>query len=307
MKETSVIIDTDPGSDDIFAIFLANSNPRLKIEGLTIVAGNVKAELTFENGLAIRDFLKIDAEVAFGAKRPLCINQRLGSFLHGDRGLGKFQIPTPHGKASQDYAWDFLYKKVKQRPGEIAVIALGPLTNLAFAILKYPQITHFIKEIILMGGSTTYGNRSAYSEFNIWADPHSADIVFKSGIPIKMLGLNVTNQSAIPYDQMNRLYTFESRESKAIQEVFWYYEEYFRGMNLPGIVIHDAVAVAAAIDPQMITWEKCSIKVETEGELESGRTVAYHGKSNHVEAGIKIDQNSFMELCENMMKFYALQ
>lgn len=304
MKGKSVIIDTDPGSDDIFAIFLANSSSLLEIEGLTIVAGNVKAELTFENGLAIRDFLNMKAEVAFGAKKPLCIAQRLGSFLHGDRGLGKFQIPEPKKKESREYAWDFLYEKAEKKPGELTIIALGPLTNLALAILKYPEFKFLIKEIIMMGGSASYGNRSAYSEFNIWADPHSADIVFRSGIPIKMLGLNVTNQSAIPFDQMNRLYALESKESKAIKEVFWYYEEYFRKMNIPGIVIHDAVAVAAAIDPGLITWERYSVEVETEGNLENGRTLVYHGENDQVEVGMKIDRDRFIEKCEKMMKYY---
>ena len=186
----------------------------------------------------------------------------------------------------------------------MTVIALGPLTNLALTILKYPQVKDKIKEIVMMGGSASYGNRSAYSEFNIWADPHSADIVFRSGIPVKMLGLNVTNESAIPFDQMKRLYQLESRESKAIREVFWYYDEYFRKMNIPGIVIHDAVAVAAAIDPEMICWEQCSVKIETEGNLEDGRTLVYHGKNDKVKVGMGINRERFIEMCENMMQYY---
>lgn len=216
MEKIPVIIDTDPGSDDIFAIFLANSSPRLDIRGLSIVAGNMKAELTFENGLAINEFAGINTKVAFGAKGPLCIEQRVGSFLHGDRGLGRFDIPKAAGRALEQPSWDFIYEEALKAGGELLIIALGPLTNLAAAILKFPGITGLIKEIVMMGGSADYGNRSAYAEFNIWADPHSAGIVFDSGIPIRMLGLNVTNRSAIPFHRMGELYKIESRISRAI-------------------------------------------------------------------------------------------
>ncbi len=304
MDKIPVIIDTDPGSDDIFAIFLANSSKTLDIKGMTIVAGNMKAELTFENGLAIRDFLGMEADVAFGARGPLCIDQRVGSFLHGDRGLGKFCIPDASGKPSNEYAWDFLYHKAREEKGNLTIIALGPLTNLAAAVIKYPDFSCYVKEIVMMGGSASYGNRSAYSEFNIWADPHSADIVFRAGIPIKMLGLNVTNQSAIPFEEMNKLYVCESKISRAVQEVFYYYEEYFRKMNIPGIVIHDAVAVAAVIEPDIITWERRSVRVETQGNLEDGRTIVYQGSENQVEVGMAINMERYMKLCMDMMEYY---
>lgn len=109
MEKIPVIIDTDPGSDDIFAIFLANSSSRLDIRGLSVVAGNMKAELTFENGLAINEFAGINTKVAFGAEGPMCIDQRVGSFLHGDRGLGKFDIPSPSGSALKQPSWDFIH------------------------------------------------------------------------------------------------------------------------------------------------------------------------------------------------------
>ena len=304
MEKIPVIIDTDPGSYDIFAIFLANSSSRLDIRGLSVVAGNMKAELTFENGLAINEFAGINTKVAFGAEGPMCIDQRVGSFLHGDRGLGKFDIPRPSGSALKQPSWNFIHDEAVRCRGELVIIALGPLTNLAAAILKYPDMGTLIKEIVLMGGSAGYGNRSAYAEFNIWADPHSAGIVFDSGIPVRMLGLNVTNRSAIPFDRMGELYKIESRISRAIEEVFYFYEEYFRKMNIPGIVIHDAVAVAAVIDPSMFTWMKASVQVETQGTLEDGRTLVYHGDEDRVLIGMDIDMDRYVALCTDMMEYY---
>lgn len=304
MEKIPVIIDTDPGSDDIFAIFLANSSSRLDIRGLSVVAGNMRAELTFENGLAINEFAGINTKVAFGARGPMCIEQRVGSFLHGDRGLGKFDIPRPKGSALMQPSWDFIHDEAVTCKGELVVIALGPLTNLAAVILKYPDSRALIKEIVMMGGSADYGNRSAYAEFNIWADPHSARIVFESGIPIRMLGLNVTNRSAIPFGRMGELYKVKSRISRAVEEVFCFYEEYFRKMNIPGIVIHDAVAVAAAIDPSMFRWMEASVKVETQGSLEDGRTLVYHGDGDRVLIGMDIDMDRYIGLCMDMMAYY---
>lgn len=304
MEKIPVIIDTDPGSDDVFAIFLANSSSRLDIKGLSIVAGNMKAELTFENGLAINEYAKMGTKVAFGAKGPLCIDQRVGSFLHGDRGLGRFQIPKAAGKPVEQPSWDFMYSEAAKAEGELVIIAIGPLTNLAAAILKYPDFGKLVKEIVIMGGSADYGNRSAYAEFNIWADPHSAGIVFDSGIPIRMLGLNVTNRSAIPFEVMEDLYKTGSRISRAVRDVFYYYEEYFRKMNMPGIVIHDAVAVAAVIDPDMFRWMKASVRVETQGTMEDGRTVVYHGDEDRVLVGMDINMERYMGLCRGMMQYY---
>lgn len=304
MEKIPVIIDTDPGSDDIFAIFLANSSSRLDIRGLSVVAGNMKAELTFENGLAIKEFAGMNTKVAFGAEGPMCIEQRVGSFLHGDRGLGKFDIPKPTGSALKQPSWDFIHDEAVRCRGNLVIIALGPLTNLAAAIIKYPDMESLIKEIVMMGGSADYGNRSAYAEFNIWADPHSARIVFDSGIPVRMLGLNVTNRSAIPFNRMGELYRIKSRISRAVEDVFYYYEEYFRKMNIPGIVIHDAVAVAATIDPSMFCWMKASVKVETQGTLEDGRTLVYHGDEDRVLVGMDIDMDRYVNLCMDMMEYY---
>lgn len=304
MEKIPVIIDTDPGSDDVFAILLANSSPRLDIRGLSIVAGNMKAELTFENGLAINEFAGINTKVAFGAKGPMCIDQRLGSFLHGDRGLGRFHIPEAVGRAEGKPSWDFIHHEAKKAGGELVLICLGPLTNIGTAILKYPDFSSLIKEIVMMGGSADYGNRSAYAEFNIWADPHSASLVFDSGIPIRMLGLNVTNRSAIPFHKMGELYQAESKISRAIQEIFYFYEEYFRKMNLPGIVIHDAVAVAAAINPDTFKWLRASVQVETQGKLEEGRTIVYHGDRDRVLVGMDIDMDQYVGMCARMMEYY---
>lgn len=307
-KKIPIIIDTDPGTDDTYALFLAASSDKLDIKAITGVAGNMPAELTFENARDLNERLNINTIVAKGAKKPMCIHQRLGSFLHGDRGMGNLQIPKGKKDFDSRYAWDVIYDEAKKLDGELVLIPIGPLTNIAIALLKYRDLNKYIKEIVMMGGSSDYGNRSQYAEFNIWADPHAAQIVFSSGIPIKMLGLNVTNQSAIPFSEMDRLQAISSPINKEINALFYHYKEYFKKMGIKGIVIHDAVTIAAVINPEIITYKKAYVCVEYTGSSNSGRTITDFGLLSGAEAntqvGVEIDMKGYIDLLEKMMFYY---
>ncbi|MEG2634405.1 MAG: nucleoside hydrolase, partial [Oscillospiraceae bacterium] len=266
------IIDTDPGSDDTYAFYLANASRVLDIKAITSVAGTMTGERTYKNASEINEYLKIGANVARGADGPLCIEQKLGSFLHGENGLGDLVLPAVVKTEQPEKAWDTIYNTAVQC-GKITVIAIGPLTNIAIAYLRYPDLPNYVDKIIMMGGSADYGNRTSYAEFNIWADPHAAQIVFGSGMDIYMLGLNVTNKSAIPFEDMARLNGLGGFAGADVEKLFCHYYDYFRQMNIEGIVIHDAVAVAAAIDESLITYKSAWVGAEYTSTINMGRTV----------------------------------
>ncbi len=304
-KPISVIIDTDPGSDDTYAFYLANASKHLDIKAITSVAGTMTGERTYKNASEINAYLKINATVARGANGPLCIEQRLGSFLHGENGLGDLVLPPVINAAPPQKAWDVIYNTAVGC-GKITLIAIGPLTNIAIAYLRYPDFSDYVDKIIMMGGSADYGNRTSYAEFNTWADPHAAQIIFGSGMDIYMLGLNVTNKSAIPFDDMDRLNLSGGFAGMDVEKLFCHYYDYFRQMNIDGIVIHDAVAVAAAIDESLITYKDAWVGAEYISTINMGRTVtAFESKSPNVHVGVDIDMQKYLTLLENMMKYYA--
>ena len=179
MKNIPIIIDTDPGVDDFIAIMLANSCDKLDIRALTAVAGNQTLEKTVKNSLNIAELLKMDTRIAKGAEKPLNIDLMVADHVHGDSGLGPVVLKDSLRELDKDYAWDVIYQEAIKAEGKLQIIAIGPLTNIAIALMKYADLYKHIDKIVIMGGSTGIGNVRPYSEFNIWADPFAADVVFK--------------------------------------------------------------------------------------------------------------------------------
>src|SRR3982750_3296518 len=201
-----VIIDTDPGVDDAFALLLAMRSPELKIEGLTPVAGNVPLELTLPNALRMVEIAgRTDIPVAAGAKVPLVRRLVTAEYAHGENGLGGAVFPNPTTKPIEEPAAEFIRRIVRKYPHEITLLTLGPLTNIAAALKLDSELAPLVKSLTMMGGSLSGGNITPAAEFNIYVDPEAARIVFQSGIPITMVGLDVTRKTSLTEEHVKVL------------------------------------------------------------------------------------------------------
>jgi purine nucleosidase len=258
-----VIIDTDPGTDDALAILLALRSPELRVEALTVVAGNVMASAGLENALKIVSLAgRCDVPVAEGAQRPM---------------------PPSRCKADPRFGPDVIIELVHKYPHEISIIGVGPETNLALAILKDPTIVPLVKRVYLMAGSISGGNVNGAAEFNVYCDPDAADLVFRAGWPITMVGLDVTEITLISSAQVDEIERGGSAEAKFAAAVARFQVGLYQGTGFGGGAIHDALAVGAAIDPTFLKLRSMHIDVETEGRIARGETVANRlGTVDHV-------------------------
>jgi inosine-uridine nucleoside N-ribohydrolase len=272
-----VIIDTDPGVDDAFALLLAMRSPELKIEGITPVAGNVPLELTLPNALRMVEIAgRTDIPVAVGAKTPLQRRLVTATYAHGENGLGGAVFPAPKLKPIADPASVFIRQMVRKYPGQITMIMLGPQTNLATALASDPDLARMIKGVVMMGGSLSGGNVTPAAEFNVYVDPEAARIVFQSGIPVTMVGLDVTRKTSLTDAHVKILEAANTTVSMAAAKIARNDIDLNRKQgNAKGPNMHDSLALASFLDPTLLTWKPYYVDVETTGELTAGETLGY--------------------------------
>lgn len=272
-----VIIDTDPGVDDAFALLLAMRSPELKIEGITPVAGNVPLELTLPNALRMVEIAgRTDIPVAAGASAPLVRRLVTATYAHGENGLGGAEFPEPKTKPVADHAAEFIRRTVRKYPGEITLITLGPLTNVATALNADPELAGMVKGIFMMGGSLSGGNITPAAEFNFYVDPEAARIVFQSGIPLTMVGLDVTRKTTLTDEHQRTLEAAQNPVSQAAAKIARKAIDHTRERGfLVGPNMHDSLAVATFIDPSLVKLQEYYVDVETTGELTAGQTLGY--------------------------------
>lgn len=272
-----VIIDTDPGVDDALALLLAMRSPELQIEAITAVAGNVPLELTLPNALRMVEVARrTDIPVAAGAKGPLLRRLVTATYAHGENGLGGAAFPEPKLKAVAAPATDIIRQIVRKYPGEVTVITIGPLTNVGAALNSDPELARMIRGLVMMGGSLSGGNITPAAEFNVYVDPEAARVVFQSGIPVTMVGLDVTRKTSLTDEHVRILEAVQNPVSQAAATI---------GRNainrnrergfLAGPNMHDSLAVAGFIDPSILQFQDYYIDVETTGELTAGETLGY--------------------------------
>src|SRR5436305_8226510 len=272
-----VIIDTDPGVDDALALLLAMRSPELKIEGITPVAGNVPLELTLPNALRMVEIAgRTDIPVAAGAKGPLMRRLVSAAYAHGENGLGGAVFPEPKTKPVADPAPEFIRQVVRKYPHEMTLITIGPLTNIATALNGDAELADMIKSLVMMGGSLSGGNITPAAEFNVYVDPEAARIVFQSGIPITMVGLDVTRKTSLTDEHVRILETAQNPVSQAAAKIARNAINHNREQGfLVGPNMHDSLAVAAFLDPSLLKFEDYYVDVEIAGELTAGETVGY--------------------------------
>jgi purine nucleosidase len=272
-----IIIDTDPGQDDAVAILLALGSAELEIVGITAVAGNVPLKLTEKNARKICELAgRPDINVYAGAIRPLARELVTAEEVHGKTGLNGPQLPDPKMKLQHQYAVDFIVETLmKEEAGTITLCALGPLTNVALALIREPKIAPRIKEIVLMGGGFFEGgNVTPTAEFNIYVDPQAAEVVFKSGIPIVMMPLDVTHKALTTAKRTQAIRKLGTRVGTATAEMLEFFERFDEEKyGTDGGPLHDPCVIAYLLKPELFSGRKCNVTVETASELTMGMTV----------------------------------
>ncbi|GCE16911.1 nucleoside hydrolase [Dictyobacter kobayashii] len=278
-----IILDCDPGHDDAIALLLAARHPALELLAITTVAGNQSVEKTSTNALKVCSVAKIlNVPVARGMHQPLLRPARFATDIHGESGLDGPELSSiaPLPLASQ-HAVDLLIELLLQSDGDIILIPTGPLTNIAAAMRREPAIVPKIQAISLMGGAISVGNVTTSAEFNIWADPEAAAIVFACGRPITMVPLEVTHQALATEEIIQRLRAMGRPVPTFVADLLHYFADSYRQVfGFPAPPIHDPCAVAAVIDPDIISGWEMHVAIETQGEWTLGRTVCdIYGKT----------------------------
>jgi len=309
-----VIVDCDPGHDDALAILLAARH--CEILGVTTVAGNVDVERTTLNALRIVELAGLRVPVARGCAVPLVRAPVHAPEIHGHSGLDGYEFPPVRGAPDRRHAVEFLIETLRARDG-ITIIATGPLTNLAVALRTAPDIAARIAEISVMGGSVTAGNITAAAEFNTWVDPEAADVVFRSGVPLWMCGLNLTRQAGIDPDGVARMASLGTRAARVAASLLRFYlaRQLERAGNAAG-PLHDPCAVAVLLDPPVISWVPMHVAVELHGDHTRGMTVcdarhvpefnpatasgtAPRGAPPNARVALRVDRDALLRLVED--------
>lgn len=301
----SIIIDCDPGIDDALAIALALNSDLLGVRAITTVAGNVALESVTRNALDILDYFgRSDVPVYSGADRPLNRDRvPVHASVHGSTGLAGYALPEASQEATPG-AVDFLIEEIlRSEQDEITLVAIGPLTNVALAVQRDPRIARRVRELVIMGGGKGVGNMTPVAEFNVYADPHAADVVFNSGWDIVVFGLDVTWQSGYGSSEIERLRAKGGERSEAV--IGWL-NHYARGETNPtgfGPAIHDACAVAWLMDPSIFVARDAHVQVETESPRTLGETVVdidcTHGGPANARWAVSLDRGRFWDLLVN--------
>ena len=273
MKQIPVWLDCDPGVDDAAAFLLAHSLPELKIVGVSTVAGNAPLPVTTRNALRLRDLMGENFPVHPGAEGPLRRPYLNGAAFHGADGLGGAYLPDPTGEPEKTAAWDGLYEAACRYEGELVVLTMGPLTNMALALGKYPDLPGKIKQVIMMAGSITRGNRTPCAEYNVYADPEAAQSVFRSGANLTMCGLEVTEEAYLTREELEEIGNLHTRKGDFFYAASGHILEKNLAAGHKGFCVHDAVTVFYAAHPEQFSGEKAGVFVETQGELTLGKTV----------------------------------
>ena len=301
-----LIIDSDPGLDDALAIGLAVARPELDLLAVTTVGGNADVRHCTENALRLlHAYGRSDIPVAEGAAGPLIGDIVRATEVHGESGIGTTRLDPSPATVTPDGAVALMARILRAHPEPVAIAPIGPLTNIALLLLLYPELAPRIAHLCLMGGSIGEGNTTVSAEFNTYADPEAADIVFRSGVPITMIGLDVTHQALLDRDSVAALRASGGTSARIAAELTEYALD--RNMEWTGATttaIHDAVAVAHLAFPDLIAVAPYHVRLDTTQGPARGRTVcdglpyrlARDGRTSNADVGIRIDRTRFERL-----------
>lgn len=312
-----VIIDTDPGTDDALAIYLALNSPELKVEAFTVVPGNVTAEQGLDNALKLVSVAgRCDVPVAAGAQHPLMQKVYTAGYWHGKNGIADIELPPSKCKVDPRFAPDLIIELIHKYPHEITLIPVGPLTNIALAVSKDPSIVKLTKNIVIMGGSISGGNTTGVAEANIFGDPEAAEIVFMAGWTVTMVGSDVGEQTLMRRKELTELEAGHGPVNDVVTKIARFYIERSEKNGWDGAAMYDPLAVAVAFDPTLVTTKEMHIDVETRGEFTRGETVpnrnleneknVLHGDHYEIEGYDKLAVNAKVCVGSDAPRFLAM-
>ena len=308
MIRRKIILDCDPGHDDAVAILLALASPEeIDLLAITCVAGNVPLSLTCLNALRVCELAgREDIAVYSGCAQPMIRKLVTAEDVHGSSGLdlpGGAMLPDPKMTLQPEHAVEFIVKTLlEEQADSITLCALGPLTNVASALVKEPLIAPKIQEVVLMGGAAINpGNTTPAAEFNIYVDPHAADVVFQSGVPLTMMGLDVTHQVLVTAEREERIRKCGGKVSAAVAEILSFYCRFDLGRyGMDGGPLHDPCVIAHLLDDTIFTTRYVNVEIEIDSSLTMGETVAdwWHmtGRAPNCHVGESANHERFFEL-----------
>jgi purine nucleosidase len=309
---TRIILDCDPGIDDALAIAFAHGHPGIDLAGVTTVAGNVGLAKTTANALAVCEFIgAAGTPVTAGCAGPLLRPALDARQVHGDSGLGGAVLPPASARPAGGHAIDYIIETVRAAPGEITLVATGPLTNIALAVQREPRLADWVREFVIMGGSAGRGNVTPAAEYNIWADPEAAAAVFRAGWTVTMLGLDVTLRTGADEAVLRRMGELGPLGTRLLLPAL----EQYRSVREPGSrggpegsaplgagpPVHDVCAVAWVAEPDLFGLIPARVQVELAGQLTAGMTVTDFDAPGEVGNGnalvaLHIDIGKFWEV-----------
>ena len=273
-----IIIDTDPGQDDAVAILAALASPELEVLGLTAVAGNVPLPLTEKNARIVRDLAgRPEVPVFAGCDAPLKRPLVTAEHVHGKTGLDGPPLPEPAAPLRPEHAVDFIVDTLRDRPeGEVTLVPIGPLTNVAAAFEKAPEVVGRVAEIVLMGGAYfEVGNITPAAEFNIYVDPEAADIVFRSGVPLTVMPLDVTHKALTTRARVEAFRALGTEPGRMVAEWTDFFERFDKEKyGSEGAPLHDPCTIAWLLEPGLFSGREINVEIETVSDLTRGMTVA---------------------------------
>jgi purine nucleosidase len=307
-----IILDTDPGIDDSLAILLALASPEITLEGLSVVHGNSSTAQGTVNALSVLELAKAShIPVYKGCELPLVQPSLLAPETHGEKGIGYAKLSAPQTKPQVQKSCDYLIQKIMSSPGEITLVAIGPLTNIAMAIRQEPRIVENVKEVFIMGGAIRHeGNTTMLAEFNTYVDPHAAHIVYHSGMPITLTPLDVTYECIFLKDDLNRLLKISSPITKFISDATRFYMEFHdEYQKIDGCVINDPLTMALTFMPEICDYQDLYVDVDLSGGVSMGNTFAdfykMTKKPSNMKVALSVRSRDFMELFLERMEKLA--
>lgn len=307
-----IILDCDPGHDDAIAIVLALASPELDVKAITSSAGNQTPEKTLRNVLRMLTLLqRQDIPVAGGARKPLMRELIIADNVHGESGLDGPALPEPDFAPQSCTAVELMAKTLRESPQPVTIVATGPQTNVALLLNSHPELHDKIARIVMMGGAMVLGNWQPAAEFNIYVDPEAAEIVFQSGIPVVMAGLDVTHRAQIHGLDIERFRQLGNPVATIVAELLDFFMEYHKDAKwgFTGAPLHDPCTIAWLLKPELFTSVERWVGVETQGKYIQGMTVVDYyfltGNQPNTTVLLDVDREGFVDLLAERLAFYG--
>ncbi|MBM0491869.1 pyrimidine-specific ribonucleoside hydrolase RihA [Aeromonas jandaei] len=307
-----VILDCDPGHDDAIALILALASPELKVLAVTTSAGNQTPDKTLNNALRILTLLgRDDIPVAAGAPKPLARELIIADNVHGESGLDGPKLPDPAFAPQAMTGIELMARSLRESAEPVTLVPTGPLTNIALLLAAHPELKSKIARIVLMGGAAGAGNWTPAAEFNIYVDPEAADMVFKSGIPITMCGLDVTHEAQVMDEDIERVRAIINPVAQCVAGLLDFFMIYHRDpkWGFAGAPLHDPCTIAWLLNPALFHGVECRVDIETRGEHTVGMTVVdrygLSGKPANALVLLGLDRAGFIDLLVERLRAFG--